>query len=362
MTRILDALIDANYRCIATPAPETLFQEEDYVEEHPPPVYRPFETPPPKEQYLRVDDIQDEKSLFKFFVDGSERLTKFADIIDPHNNYYPLYIAQTSVATTKLEGSSVRVEDFQMDNSIMLPDTFDQSDIERIRLIVQKAESMSKRKLGIDKVETYDVGGSEKPSDQARKAVLKHMHEKEIEVIESLACSGKVTRDSMLVIDGALEFYEKFQSESFRNVVGVSKWFDLNQPIGTGDKKIQAGTLVAGLPDKHRTPAISLKHRNLQIGTWYLRIRDAKYLRNPQDGVVKIELFSDKPTDSKQKLKSGRCDTISGHVLALRNVSTPLTDTRWASHLYPVYMTEQFAKAQFYKPEVLAALLGTSHR
>lgn len=360
MTRILDALIDADYKCIATPAPETLFHEEDYVEEYPPPVYRPFETPPPKEQYLRVDDIQDEKSLFKFFVDGSERLTRFADIIDPKDNYYPLYIAQTSVATTKLEGASMRVEDFQMDNSIMLPDTFDQLDIKRIREIVQKAESTSKRKLGIGRVETYDVGGGEKPSDQARKAVLKHMHAKEIEVIESLACSGKVTRDSMLVIDGALEFYEKFQSESFRNVVGVSKRFDLNKQIGTGDHKIQAGTLVAGLPDKHRTPAISLKHR--KIGTWYLRIRDAKYLRNPQDGVVKIELFSDKPTDSKQKLDSGLCDIISGHVLALRNVSTPLTDTRWASHLYPVYMTEQFAKAQFYKPEVLSALLGTSHR
>ena len=356
MTRILDALKDAEYKCVATTAPETLLQEESNVDNSPVPVhYRPFETPRPNGRYLPVDMLEgNAQSLFKFFVDGSERLTKIADIIDPSNNYYPLYVAQTSVATTKLVEATVRVEDFQMDNALMLPDTFDLMDIKRIDEIVQGADSNSKRKLCLE-IDTYAVGDGDKPSDQARKAVLKRMHEKEIRVIESLAGSGKVTRENMLVIDGALEFYEKFQSESFRNVVGVSKRFDMNKPIGTGNSRIQAGVLVARLPDKHRTPAIGLSHRNLHIGTWYLRIRDAKYLRTPQDGVVKIEIFPDKPTDSRQKLEGGRCDIISSHVLALRDASTPLTDRRWASHLYPVYITEQFAKAQFYNPEVLSA-------
>ena len=75
------------------------------------------------------------------------------------------------------------------------------------------------------------------------------------------------------------------------------------------------------------------------------------------DGVVKIEVFPDDPSHDSPTMDAARCNRISEHVLALRAPATPNNDARWASHLYPVHLTEQYIKTQFRNDRSIRACL-----
>ena len=72
-----------------------------------------------------------------------------------------------------------------------------------------------------------------------------------------------------------------------------------------------------------------------------------KYGQSPYDGVVKIEkiLVSDK--EIEYGLETDEVDNISAQII---NESFPVCygqDSRWAKHLYPIYLTEQYAKSKY---------------
>ena len=75
------------------------------------------------------------------------------------------------------------------------------------------------------------------------------------------------------------------------------------------------------------------------------------------DGVVKIEVFPDDPSHDSPTMDAARCNRISEHVLALRAPATPNIDARWASHLYPVHLTERYIKTQFRSDRTIRACL-----
>jgi hypothetical protein len=88
-------------------------------------------------------------------------------------------------------------------------------------------------------------------------------------------------------------------------------------------------------------------HDDKTIGIWYLRIRPVQYVNNPLEGVVKVERYAVDPTDCEEGFESSRIDTISRHLLRERNVSPYQSDSRWASHIYPVYAAEMYLKSSF---------------
>lgn len=360
MGRILDALNSKDFRCVAVKSPDTLLDAQTEAVDRRP-VYQVFEEPAPTTETVQVRELgNQQRLLFKYFVDGSERTTPVAHLIDPKGRYCPLFVAQIGIATTVLKGRRLELENYSHENILMLPNSLNQEDRERAEQIIQDTEKdftgRSQAPLNLI-VHDYDIGGDDNddPTAEARKKILKLMHEKEINEITHLAGSGKVTRDNLLMIDGSLEFYEHFQEEAFRNVVGVSKQFEINKFIGRGQRRKHVGSLVTSLPVQYRTPAQKIEHRNLLIGTWYLRLHRAEYLASPEKGVVKIEIFPDDRMNDKSYLRSSVCDNYSRHILALRHPTTPSTDGRWASHLYPIHVTERFAKTQFRKPETIAA-------
>ena len=359
MGRILDALNKNNFKCVATKNPDTV-QDAQIKATEERPVYKVFESPAPKQEAVSVPELDyREPLLFKYFIDGSERVTEIAHLIDPKNRYCPLFVAQIGIATTVLNGKQLELEDFSYENILMMPNSLAPNDRARAQKIIYDVEQdiirSSRSTLNLS-IEDYDIGGDDNDDAmaEARKKVLKFMHEKEIEQITRLAGSGKVTRDNLLMIDGSLEFYEHFEEEAFRNVVGVSKQFQLNKFVGSGTRKKHVGSLVTSLPEHYRTPAQKLSHRNLFIGTWYLRLHRADHLASPEKGVLKIEMFPENTTNNPS-MDSSLCDNISSHILALRHPTTPSLDRRWASHLYPVHVTEKYAKTQFRKPETIAA-------
>ena len=157
--------------------------------------------------------------------------------------------------------------------------------------------------------------------------------------------------DALLLIDGSIEFYGNMERhrEAFRNVVGIAKSFDLHHKYGRGERAERVGEMVSRLPPKHRTPARGTRHRNLTIASWYLRLHGRNRMPSLEyaDGVVKVEVFPDDPAGESPTIDAARCDRISEHVYALRAPATPNTDPRWASHLYPIHLTERYIKTRF---------------
>ena len=86
--------------------------------------------------------------------------------------------------------------------------------------------------------------------------------------------------------------------------------------------------------------------------------RPSRYLyMDKTAGVVKLELFPEHPTKEQSSINANRCDRISSSVLQLRNPTTPSTDARWASHLYPIHLTERYIKTRFLSQHALRAYL-----
>ena len=361
MTGVLQILKDNGFQCYGPSAGYPAINVVDEEDQTRRAVYRPFETPAPKRDQMKVDDTQlGTRLLFRYFLDGSVRTTNVGHAVDTKQHYLPIFIAQIGVAATKLDNAQIAVEAYAGKNIFFLPETFSSGDTLKIRHLVGRAARNSRLPLDLD-LDHYELNEYETPIDGARKKVLSAMHAMEIGLIKELAESRKVTRESLLMIDGSLQFYENLERdrEAFRNVVGVAKSFDLNQRIGKGPNFKEIGTLIAGLRHRHRTAARKIQHRNLTIGAWYLRLHSARSHAGLTitDGVVKLEIFPDNAMGSEPVLDTDRCDRISKNVLALRHPTTPWTDSRWASHLYPIYLTENYIKARFRSARAVRALL-----
>lgn len=360
MARILEVLQNDRFQCFAPKGTDPLESAE--TEDDARPTYVPFEEPRPKTEQVAVRESHpDAPQLFRYFVDGSMRTTNAGHIIDSESRYLPIFIAQIAVAATRLDKDGIRVEEYRNRNVFFLPDTFPEQDKAEAACLVKDAASSSRCPLALD-FDCYVPEVQTEPMDAVRKKMLSSMHEMEIDLIKNLADSEKVTRDDMLMIDGSLQFYGNFDRarEAFRNVVGLAKSFDLHERVGRGKNAKQVGALVAGLKHQHRTTPrkVIVPRTNLAIGAWYLRLHSAEQSGlSVDDGVVKLELFPDGEAGHQRQLATDRCDLISRNVLALRHPTTPSTDPRWASHLYPVHMTERYLKTRFRDDRAIRAYL-----
>ena len=361
MARILEALQQKGFECHAPrnadPIPPVESSTDGRLG------YRPFEEPRPGTEQVAVEESRSTPSpLFRYFVDGSARTTNAGYIIDSQKRYLPIYIAQIAVAATRLEKIALKIESYRNRNIFFFPNTFSKPDFGDAKHVVRGAAQSSRWPLDLE-LSCYEVMPDTDPLDAARKKVLEMMHAMEIKLIKHLANSEKLTRDHMLMIDGSLQFYQNLNTarEAFRNVVGVAKSFDLNQRIGSGLKGKQVGALIAELKHQHRTPAhkVSVPRVNHAIGAWYLRLHPASRMAGlgVDDGVIKLELFPDDGASGQQPLSTDRCDMISRHVLALRYPTTPSVDKRWASHLYPIHLTERYIKTRFRDERAIRAHL-----
>ena len=361
MTGILEALNAERFECHAPRdvAPAVLPETEHENR----PIYAPFEEPKPATNQIEVrENNSHPRQLFRYFVDGSARTMNAGYIVDTRNRYLPIFMAQIAVAATRLHEAIIEVEDYRIRTAFFLPATFGAVDKKEAKKIIKDAAQSSRYPLNLE-VDYYTLDARTEPLDAARQKVLSCMHGMEIDLIQELAESGKVTQEDMLMIDGSLQFYNNLDKarEAFRNVVGIAKSFDLHQRIGSGPKAREVGAVVADLKHRYRTPArkVPVPRTNLVIGAWYLRLHPARRGVGlaDDDGVVKLELFALGGADRQQPLDMARCDLISRHVLQLRHPTTPSTDPRWASHLYPIHLTERYIKTRFRAERAMKAYL-----
>ena len=107
---------------------------------------------------------------------------------------------------------------------------------------------------------------------------------------------------------------------------------------------------IAELPLYHRTPAFKYTNErasDVAFSIWYLRIRKIDRTVGPFDGILKVEKILVTEHEQEHGLDSDEIDLISANLINERCPTCYGHDSRWANHLYPVYLTERFIKSNY---------------
>lgn len=305
-------------------------------------------------------------SILTYFMDGSRRVFRFSDIILSDGRYYPVLAGQVGVAVLRRneDGSMVPVRDYvRYENFLVFPDTVDMPD----RNVIRSALTGSMRvKFEVAAYKTGASGGtgSDDYISNGTKKILDRMHDLELEAVNNMMNNRNLQQDAMLVIDGSLQFRRevltrnKFPIHQLCNVIGISKSFTPSQPVTGMTSGKHLGTILQELEFGQRTPVFKAGEDAFAdvLGVWYLRIRPRRKLTSPLDGVIKIEVLAN-GDERENGLDGDRVDNLSALILSERNVTPYGSDTRWANHIYPIYLTESYLKTGFLSDVYFKGLL-----
>ena len=332
------------------------------------------ETRPPKPYAVLADEAKKfagAAQILNYFLDGSRRVYKIDDITyssGSRSMIYPIVAGQVVAGCCRRVDRRLREEKFVAEIVLSLPDVakFDGRDGFFPALVNKINARLADLPIRLAKILPYntDRNPAEKFEDRAVAKIMAHMHDTEKNLVAELVRRGKLDKKNYLVKDGSLEYRlpaeKNFNAKNYAFVVGVSKRFNPVLAQDTAGKINPA--LVADLPPLSRTPVTIFQregtlHGGNQFAVWYLRLRDKKYSDSPFDGVVKVEKIL--VTDAERA--SGKIDTdevnlLSAYLLNERNPVCYGADSRWANHIYPIFLTESFVKARFIATETFMQL------
>ncbi|MBN2311518.1 MAG: hypothetical protein JXR94_21250 [Candidatus Hydrogenedentes bacterium] len=359
MPRVLSLISEAmeSEHCRVLPCERVNLDAErfgEYLDSEEHPAERPFENPHTDSWKRNVALPRNPiPPILRYFLDGSRRTYKVADVV-VGGRYLPLIAGQVGVAVIERysERSLRPLRQFcQCSNLLAFPGTIEAADITRL------SEVLSEASVHSFKLVQYSYKKDRDPVDLGVARIMSEMHDLEIQCVRMMAEDRLLATDRMLVIDGPLRFRKRLDMVQFRNVIGLSKTFRPSFSLGSGRRKKDVGVLAASLRCGERTTVFRTEEGEKLIGMWYLRIRPRRYMSNPLQGIVKAECYAVDHAETENGLDSARIDSISAHVYRERNVTPYKSDSRWASHVYPVFLAESFLKASFMSDVRFKALL-----
>ncbi len=326
------------------------------------------ETHPPT-IYLPLKSHRVAPQILNYFLDGSRRVFKVDDIAYQHGSrkmIYPIVAGQVVAGCCRRVDKKLHAENFSAEIVLAVPDVTNPRSFDGgfFPALVNKLNERSKIK--ISKILPYSTSNkpAEKFEDRAVAKIMEHMHDTEKNLVAELVRRGKLDQKNYLVKDGSLEYRilpnKKFNAKNYSFVIGVSKKFN---PLLVKDSsdKINPG-IVADLPALCRTPVTIFQrednfHGGNKFAVWYLRLHDKKFSDSPFDGVVKVEKIL--VTDAEivgEKIDSDEVNLLSAYLLNERNPVCYGADSRWANHIYPIFLTESFIKSRFISAETFLHL------
>lgn len=209
-----------------------------------------------------------------------------------------------------------------------------------------------------------DVTDKNRYKNSAIVQIQNVMIDEEQLLVRDLCMENCLSADHWLIKDGSIQYNPRYSNidkakwnnmrGNYRYVVGVSKSFDPDLLRNYENKKLSQ--IIANLKPFERTKAYKYvsEHSDGQtFAVWYLRLRRGTYRENNFSDVVKCEVLMTNPSDP---MKTSVIDAISANII---NEAYPVcfgTDTRWANHLYPVYLTETFCKSQYIDSNIFLKL------
>lgn len=322
---------------------------------------------------LRADYLSDKKSIFTYFLDGSRHTYKVDDI-SYNKDVYPIMAGQIGIGCCKRINKEISPEQYTRKLVIVLPDIAYRDGWGADNFfadVLNKINSNDKMKnyfgAQFDVILTYKRDKDDKLEKKGIAVIQDYMVELEKIAVSDLVLKGKLNQDNFLIKDGSLEY--KVVSNNNRNlrnqrvanfykyVIGVSKSFDPTKCFIKG-----GGTnsqIIADLKPFERTPVSMYESKiagKIYFAIWYLRLRDSKYTHNVFDGVVKVEKLVIGDEEQEKGLDSEMVDHISACLLNERNPVCYGNDTRWANHIYPIYLTESYIKSKYLSNDLFLQL------
>lgn len=314
-----------------------------------------FERPELKEGKRRVEDPGD--SFFRYFLDGSQRSWRAIEA-NIKGHYLPFCAGQVGVAVIERDDdgrfSPVR-ELTTVRNVLAVPDLIGKDEIPDIARKIN-AELAESQHFTIVRYK-YTSKEDKDPGDLGRAMIIDEMQREELRTIRRMIQKNLIGDRAMLAKDGGLQYRkDKLDKElnpskddivQLRNVIGLAKTFKPELTLGKGRGRQSLGNLTKSLQWKERTTVIRPPdNRDAAYGWWYLRLRPTDRMYSPLQGIVKIEVFAT-GEEKDDGIRQERADTLSSYVLAERNVTPYKADARWATHVYPIYLTETYLRSSF---------------
>ena len=322
----------------------------DYQDAGEHPAERPFEHPTVPTGKRSIAEVPaGVPSILRFFLDGSRRTYKIADIILDGRHYLPVVAGQIGVAVVERSDNGKTVQPLRrfcrFINAIAFPDSIGSEELTELQTEVNRHVPVPFKLL---RYQAKPDDPSRDPTDLAVAKIMSEMHDIEIQAVREME-EEQFLNDpcGMLLIDGPLRFKKKFDLVQFRNVLGLSKTFRPTFTVGKGTRRADVGSITSALRFAERTSVYKTIDDEKVIGVWYLRIRHRSMVTNPLEGIVKVERYAIDSSDQEEGFESDRIDNISRHILRERNVSPYQSDSRWASHIYPVFLAETYLKSSF---------------
>lgn len=324
--------------------------------------------------------------IFSYFLDGSRHTYKVDDIAIG-KKIFPIIAGQVIVGCCERINRNVFKKAMLSKNNslcskivIAMPDDFDDNDggdnfcrafSDALNSELLKSKFIAERSLTIDKILLYKTDGSsgdrEKDNYKSR-AIAKiqnEMMDEEQLLVAHLCKENKLDDEHWLIKDGSLEYnprYSNFDKTQFNNfkenythVVGVSKLFDPDLlPDFEGNRLSRT---IAEMKPFHRTKVYKYESQDKDgfeqaFAVWYVRLRKSEFRDSHFSDIIKCEMImiDGKPFDSEL------IDTISSQLIREAYPVCYGKDSRWANHLYPVFLTESFCKSHYIDEKVILNL------
>lgn len=321
----------------------------------------------------KAKQLIDQVPLFKYFLDGSRRTYKIDDI-EINRRVFPIMAGQIGVACcerkkqnkfkcAELESNLVLALPTEANPEVRNPELF----FNNLRNIINDIPRVQKSGLKFSKILSYT--SKIDPDTQGLKyehlgiaAIHDEMIDIEKKIVAKLTAKNLLDENNYLLKDGSLQYkpmktgeYKELSKikNNYRYVIGASKLFN---PEFSKDRSGKSNAaLLAKLPLYHRTPAYMFQHESdkwaflgdNKYSIWYVRIREAKYTESPFAGILKIEKILITESENENGLDSDLIDVITANIINERNPVCYGKDSRWANHLYPIYLTELFLKSNY---------------
>ncbi|MCL2599521.1 MAG: hypothetical protein FWD76_06445 [Firmicutes bacterium] len=313
----------------------------------------------------------DKRQVLSYFLDGSRRTYKVDHIGYEKSGkrmcIYPIVAGQIGIGCLQRKERKMSTAGALVREIVLaVPETANKDEQKGFfGSITHKMNEKSdggRFGLKMDAVLDYKVETDKGDDEYEKKAIAKiqdRMVAKEQEFVAELVKERRLNQDNYLVKDGSIEYQldkdvkndpKKLAAfkQNYNYVLGISKQFnpsivqDINGKSNPG--------FIVNLQPGHRTPVA--KYENTRFGdiayaVWYVRIRDKKFTRSPFDGVLKIEKMLVTDKEMAEGMDSETVDMLTSFVIAERNPVCYGSDARWANHLYPMYLTEQFVKSHY---------------
>lgn len=310
--------------------------------------------------------LENEEPIFRFFLDGSRRTYKIDDI-EINRRIYPIIGGQIGVACCERENSS-KYRCAEMENSLVLslptaanPNLKNSEQFfNALTNKINNTKRLQNSNVKFNKILSYSsaIQDDSKKYEQLGIATIQdEMVECEKKIVAYLHTKNLLNQTHYLIKDGSLQYkpmksgdfkeLTKFRNH-YRSVIGVSKLFN---PELCQDKSGKSNAdKIARMALYNRTPVYMYQSDmvgNVNFAIWYVRIREAQRTESPFAGVLKIEKILITDNENEFGLDTAEVDLITANIINERNPVCYGKDSRWANHLYPIYLTETFIKSKY---------------